>query len=212
LIGGRRLNRRKLVLAENLTHDLQSTRERRIAEGLLAFSLAFLSDVATSGFSGLTSSVWALASARASAPMVSLARCMLALRSEKIKANRAEFRALGPCCASSSIRSWQPHVRIHLLRTGLPGFLLLLAAFFAAFPPRNLPQGVQNHAAVIFGMIFISCFVNPALETPVAVVGVGFVYGYLLALRAGAQARAFAAAVGLVRPDPSVPTLGTCRA
>jgi O-antigen ligase len=91
-----------------------------------------------------------------------------------------------------------------LLRTGLPGFLLLFAAFFAAFPARNLPQGVQNHAAVIFGMIFIACFVNPALETPVVVVGVGFVYGYLLALRAWAQARAPAAAVGLVRSGPGI--------
>jgi O-antigen ligase len=76
-----------------------------------------------------------------------------------------------------------------LMRTGVLGFLLLLAAFFAAFPPRNLPQDVRNHAAIMFGMIFVACFVNPALESPVQAVGVGFVYGYLLALRASARTR-----------------------
>jgi len=71
-----------------------------------------------------------------------------------------------------------------LLQTGMAGFVLLLAAFFAAFPPRNLPKNVRNHAVIIFSMIFIAFFVNPALETPIIVVGTGFVYGYLLALRA----------------------------
>jgi hypothetical protein len=91
-----------------------------------------------------------------------------------------------------------------LLRTGLPGFLLLLAAFSAAFPHSNLPQDVRNHAAVIFSMLFITCFVNPGLETPIVVVGVGFVYGYLVALRASARARAPAAAIGLARPGPDI--------
>lgn len=71
-----------------------------------------------------------------------------------------------------------------LLRTGVLGFLLLVAAVFAAFPPRDLPRDVQNHAAIVFSMLFINCFVNPVLETPIVVVGAGFVYGYLLALRA----------------------------
>jgi hypothetical protein len=48
--------------------------------------------VAVSDFSGLVSSAWALASAAAIAPMVSLDRCMAApviILDEKIKADRA---------------------------------------------------------------------------------------------------------------------------
>jgi hypothetical protein len=93
-----------------------------------------------------------------------------------------------------------------LMRTRVLGFLLLLAAFFAAFPPRNLPKDVRNHAAIVFAMIFIACFVNPALESPVQVVGIGFVYGYLLALRASARAPDLA--VGPVRPIVAWPPSG----
>ena len=93
-----------------------------------------------------------------------------------------------------------------LLRTGVFGFLLFLAAFFAAFPPRNLPRDVRDHAAVVFGMIFIGCFVNPGLETPVALVGIGFIYGYLLALRGYARTR-----VPVVRIEPVRPNTGTMR-
>jgi O-antigen ligase len=90
-----------------------------------------------------------------------------------------------------------------LLRMGVPGFLLFLAAFFAAFPPRNLPRDVRNHAAIVFAMIFIACFVNPALESPVQVVGIGFVHGYLLALRASARGLAPASAAGPAGPARS---------
>jgi len=76
-----------------------------------------------------------------------------------------------------------------MLRTGVVGTFLLVAAFFAGFPARNLPPDMRNHAAVALAMIFIACFVNPALESPVQLVGIGFVYGYLLALRARAQSR-----------------------
>jgi O-antigen ligase len=75
-----------------------------------------------------------------------------------------------------------------LLRTGVLGFFLLFATFYAAFPSRNLPRDVQNHAASVFAVIFIGCFVDPALESPIQLVGVGFVYGYLVALRAAARA------------------------
>jgi O-antigen ligase len=74
-----------------------------------------------------------------------------------------------------------------LLRTGVLGFFLLVAAFFAAFPPHNLPRDVRNHAASVFALIFIACFVDTALETPINVPGIGFVYGYLLVLRAEAH-------------------------
>ena len=74
------------------------------------------------------------------------------------------------------------------LRTGVPGLLLLVFAFCVAFPPRSLPQPVRSHASMLFVIIFIASFVNPALESPVQEVGIGFLYGYLLALRARAEA------------------------
>jgi hypothetical protein len=74
-----------------------------------------------------------------------------------------------------------------LMRVGVLGFVLLLAAFSAAFPPGNLPRDVRHHAACVFIMSFLGCFVNSALESPLAVVGHGFSIGYLLALRASAQ-------------------------
>ncbi|HKR84167.1 MAG TPA: hypothetical protein VJS37_08330 [Terriglobales bacterium] len=69
------------------------------------------------------------------------------------------------------------------LRTGILGACLLLVAFFAAFPPRNLTRSVKSHASIVFVVIFVACFVNPGLESPVQLVGIGFIYGYLLALR-----------------------------
>jgi hypothetical protein len=77
-----------------------------------------------------------------------------------------------------------------LLRTGFPGCLLLLSAFLAAFPPSSLRRDVRNHAATVFAMLFIASFVDTALETPAQVVGFGFCYGYLLALKAEARLRA----------------------
>src|ERR1017187_8483866 len=52
--------------------------------------------VAISDFSGLASSACAFASAAAIAPIDSLARCMALLHRDKIKADRAGLRALGP--------------------------------------------------------------------------------------------------------------------
>src|SRR5277367_2322611 len=53
--------------------------------------------VATSAFSGLVSSAWALASAAAIAPMFSLDCCMALLPTgEKIEADRAGLRPFGP--------------------------------------------------------------------------------------------------------------------
>ena len=86
-----------------------------------------------------------------------------------------------------------------LLRTGIVGFLLLVAATFAAFPLRKLPKDMQNHAAVVFSMLFIGCYVNSSLESPLAVVGLGFAYGYLLALR-GASRFTLSRSVGLFMP------------
>jgi hypothetical protein len=76
-----------------------------------------------------------------------------------------------------------------LLRTGVLGFFLLSSAFCAAFPSRNLPRDLRNHAASGFAVIFIGCFVDPALESALQLVGIGFVYGYLVALRAAGRTR-----------------------
>jgi hypothetical protein len=75
------------------------------------------------------------------------------------------------------------------LRTGIIGGFLFLATIFAAFPPRNLSRSVRNHATTTFAILFISCFVNAGVDTPIQVVGVGFLYGYLLALRAAVSTR-----------------------
>src|SRR6266446_5434272 len=50
--------------------------------------------VATSDFSGLASSTWALARAAAMAPIDSLERCMAGLQFEQVEADGARFRAL----------------------------------------------------------------------------------------------------------------------
>jgi hypothetical protein len=70
-----------------------------------------------------------------------------------------------------------------LLRTGFFGFALLVIALFSVFPRHDLPRRIRNHAALNFMIMFIACFVNPALESPIQGIGVGVVYGYLLALR-----------------------------
>src|SRR5215467_5450996 len=51
--------------------------------------------VATSDFSGLVSSAYALASAAAMVPIVSLDRCMAALHAQDIKAYRTGFGSFG---------------------------------------------------------------------------------------------------------------------
>jgi hypothetical protein len=76
-----------------------------------------------------------------------------------------------------------------LLRTGVVGFGLLLIALFSVFPRQTLPRKVRNHASLNFTIMFIACFVNPALESPLQGIGVGVVYGYLLVLRSIAPAR-----------------------
>lgn len=73
-----------------------------------------------------------------------------------------------------------------LLRTGILGFGLFTSAIFCAFPLRDLPRDVRDHAAMVFCALFIACFVNSTLESPLSAIGCGFTYGYLLALRASA--------------------------
>ena len=70
-----------------------------------------------------------------------------------------------------------------LLRTGLLGFAVLSFAFLSVFPGHHLPRKLRNHASINYAIMFICCFMNPALESPVQGLGVGFIYGYLLALK-----------------------------
>jgi hypothetical protein len=74
---------------------------------------------------------------------------------------------------------------------------------FRAFPPRGLPKPVQCHASMAFIVIFVACFVNPALESPRQLIGVGFAYGYLLALRSCAKPRPGNRPLRLAHPDDS---------
>ncbi len=74
-----------------------------------------------------------------------------------------------------------------LLRSGVCGFSLLVLAFLAAFPSRRLPRNTKRHAAVSFVIMFMACFVNPALESPAQAVGIGLIYGYLLAINGRAR-------------------------
>ncbi len=76
-----------------------------------------------------------------------------------------------------------------MLRIGVAGCLLLTCAMFRAFPRPGLPRPVQCHASMLFIVIFVACFVNPTLESPRQLIGAGFSYGYLLALRSCAKRR-----------------------
>src|SRR4051812_9268490 len=81
--------------------------------------------VAVSDFSGLASSIWALARAPAIAPMVSLDRGMTDLRLMEVKTNRAGSRAFGP----DSMPNGFPGVLRHqLLELGLGGVVFGMGA------------------------------------------------------------------------------------
>ncbi|MBV8474366.1 MAG: hypothetical protein JO234_13185 [Hyphomicrobiales bacterium] len=93
-----------------------------------------------------------------------------------------------------------------LLRTGLLGFGLFVTAFFAAFPPRNLPLSIRNHAASVFAIMFLGCYVNSALESPLSAVGHAYLYGYMVALRICARLRPKALAVApIALPTDALP-------
>src|SRR3954447_5743251 len=81
--------------------------------------------VAVSSFSGLASSIWALARAPAIAPMVSLERGMTGLRLLEIKTNRPGFRAFGP---DSMPNRFLGVLRHQLLKLGLRGVVFGMGA------------------------------------------------------------------------------------
>src|SRR3954447_1484373 len=77
--------------------------------------------VAVRVFSGLVSSIWALASAVAIAPMVSLDWCMACLRAEKVETHRSGLRPLGPNSVSDGFLGILRHQPFEL---GLGRFML----------------------------------------------------------------------------------------
>src|SRR5580704_12159491 len=70
--------------------------------------------VAVSNFSGLTSSICALAKAAAKLLMDGLDRCMVGLRGEKIKADRSRLRALGTQAMADGLLSVLGHQAFQL--------------------------------------------------------------------------------------------------
>ena len=89
LVNLRCLDRRDLMPAKALAHDVQPARQRGIAEAAVRFP-GEGGPVATSDFSGFVSSTCALARAAAMVAIVSLERCMAAaLRAQDIKAHGA---------------------------------------------------------------------------------------------------------------------------
>src|SRR5580704_10263786 len=84
--------------------------------------------VAVSDFSGLESSAWALASAPAMVPIVSLDRCMVCLLlAQDIEAHGSGFRALGPDAMTGGLLGVLRHQPLELgsralmLEKGRPG-------------------------------------------------------------------------------------------
>jgi len=69
------------------------------------------------------------------------------------------------------------------LRSGVIGFTLLILVFFQPIWHRFSSNRLQRSVAVIFCFSFISCFVNPALESPLQLGGIGMALGYICAAK-----------------------------
>src|SRR6266404_9879544 len=77
--------------------------------------------VPTIAFSGLESSIWALARAVAMAAMLSLDRCMGNLHLDQIEADRARFRTFGPDTVAHGL----PGILGHQALEFAPGTLMV---------------------------------------------------------------------------------------
>src|ERR1700688_2265192 len=95
--------------------------------------------VATSDFSGLVSSDWALASAPAMAPIDSLERCMAGLHVEEIEADGARLRALGPDAVAGRLLGVLGH---QTLEFGLGVLVLEKGVSGLAIDPGEFRPGV----------------------------------------------------------------------
>src|SRR5271169_2355223 len=76
-----------------MSRPLDSGAYRKVRPGS---SYRSVRTVAVSDFSGLVSSIWALASAAANAAIDSLDRCMVGLQLDHLEAHRARLGALSP--------------------------------------------------------------------------------------------------------------------
>src|ERR1035437_3963150 len=91
--------------------------------------------VAMRDFSGLLSSPWALASAAAMAPMVSLERCIGQLRIHEVKADGPRF---GPFGAQTVPNGLLGILRHQLFQVGLGAFMFLVGRAGSAVHGREL--------------------------------------------------------------------------
>src|SRR5215217_1499165 len=96
--------------------------------------------VAVSDFSGLASSICALASAPAIAPMVSLQRCMTNLHLHEVKTDRTRFRALGADAMPDRLFGV---VRHQLLQLGLGGVMLNISCARLAKHASQFRPGIR---------------------------------------------------------------------
>lgn len=69
------------------------------------------------------------------------------------------------------------------LRLGMVGLVLWSAVVLACYPAANMPARIRAQGAVAFFALFICVFSNVALQSPLYVIGVAFVIGYLQSLR-----------------------------
>ena len=84
-----RLDGCDLLLTQALPHDVQTGGQRRIAKGRLPSHGKGETMVAVKDFSGFAISAWALASAAASTPTLSLERCTAGLHVQNFKTDGA---------------------------------------------------------------------------------------------------------------------------
>src|ERR1035437_834415 len=97
--------------------------------------------VAIRDFSGLLSSPWALASAAAMAPMVSLERCMVRLHLHHLKADRPRF---GPFGAQAMAGRLLGILRDQLLQVSLGALMFLVGRSGAPEGDRELCPAVRG--------------------------------------------------------------------
>lgn len=69
------------------------------------------------------------------------------------------------------------------LRLGIVGLVLWSAVILGCYPAAKMPARIRAQGAVAFFALFICVFSNVALQSPLYVIGVAFVIGYLQSLR-----------------------------
>src|SRR5258707_8538799 len=95
--------------------------------------------VAVSDFSGLASSIWALASAPAIAPMVSLELCTTSLHLHEVETPRTRFGTFGPDAMPDGLLGVLRH---QLLQFDLRGFMIEECSSGLAKDTREFCPGI----------------------------------------------------------------------